>query len=329
MNRVKSIKKVAFRASNKAKNSKIRRPWSLAVINLLLIFLLVYMGRQAIQHVRNARLEHEAPEAAVAARTASNRNIHKAEGTVRPLDDYRNIWQRNLFSVSKETPYKPQKEMSLDKLALAQKNIGLILVGTAVADNPELSRAFIDNYSTREQEAYREGDRAGRVLIKKIMHNNVIISTDNGGKLLTVENAETRQMGTTSSSTQRAVATASAPSQTSENLSPGARTRFLSLDREEVEASLADTDQILQELKITPYMIANRPSGFRLGNIKADSVLAKMGLRNGVVIRAVNSEAITGPDQVAMFFQTFKEGGDIAIKINRRRRTTQINLNIG
>jgi type II secretory pathway component PulC len=64
-------------------------------------------------------------------------------------------------------------------------------------------------------------------------------------------------------------------------------------------------------------MIADRPSGFRLGNIKADSVLSKMGLRNGVVIREVNGEAITGPDQAAMFFQTIKEGDDIAIKINR------------
>jgi general secretion pathway protein C len=201
-------------------------------------------------------------------------------------------------------------------------------VSTAVADNSELSRAFIDNLSAREQRAYREGERAGKVLIKKIMRNKVIIGTVNGDKLLTIENKETRQMAASSSSTQRAVAKAFAPSRTSANPSPGDRTRFFSLNREEVEASLADPYQALQELKIMPYMIADLPSGFRLGNIKADSVLSKMGLRNGTVIREVNGEAITGPDQAAMFFQTIKEGGDIAIKINRRR-TTQINLNIG
>jgi general secretion pathway protein C len=182
----------------------------------------------------------------------------------------------------------------------------LILVGTALSDNPKLSRAFIDNRSARKQRAYREGERAGRVFIKKIMRNKVIIGTDNGDKLLTVENTETRQMATASSSKQRAVVKASALSQTSASRSPGARTRLLSLDREEVESSLADTDQVLQKLKITPYMIADRPSGFRLGNIKADSVLAKVGLRNGVVIQEVNGESITGPDQAAMFFQTLK-----------------------
>jgi type II secretory pathway component PulC len=58
-------------------------------------------------------------------------------------------------------------------------------------------------------------------------------------------------------------------------------------------------------------------------------VLAKMGLRNGVVITEVNGETITGPDQAVMFFQTLKEGGDIAIKYRRRRRTMQLNLSIG
>jgi hypothetical protein len=186
MNRASPIKKIISWDSSKAKKSKNRRQWSLVFINFLLILLLVYLGQQAIQHVRNARPEHEAPETAAAVTTASNRNIPKAEGSVQPLDDYRKIWQSNLFHVSKETPSAPQKEMSLDKLALAQKNIGLILVGTAVADNPELSRAFIDNRSAREQLACREGEMAGRVLIKKIMRNKVIIGTDNGDKLLTV-----------------------------------------------------------------------------------------------------------------------------------------------
>ena len=161
------------------------------------------------------------------------------------------------------------------------------------------------------------------------MRNKVIIGTDKGDKLLTVDIEETRQPSKTRSSTQRTVANASIPSQTSDSPSSRARTRSIHLDREEVEASLANIDQILQEVKISPYMIADRPSGFRLGNIKADSVLAKMGLRNGVVITDVNGETITGPDQAAMFFQTLKEGGDIAVKTKRRRRTIQINLNIG
>jgi hypothetical protein len=88
----------------------------------------------------------------------------------------------------------------------------------AVADNPELSRAFIDNRIAQEQRAYREGEQAGRISVKKIMRNKVIIGTDNGDKLLTVKNTETRQMATTSSSTQRAVAKANATSQTSASL---------------------------------------------------------------------------------------------------------------
>ena len=53
-----------------------------------------------------------------------------------------------------------------------------------------------------------------------------------------------------------------------------------------------------------------------------------MGLRSGVVVTEVNGEAIAGPDQAAMFFETLQEGGDIAFKIKRRRRTRFISLNI-
>jgi type II secretory pathway component PulC len=59
---------------------------------------------------------------------------------------------------------------------VAAKNLGLKLVDTIVADDPEMSRAIIDNRKIRKQEAYREGDRVGVVTIKKVRRNKVILS---------------------------------------------------------------------------------------------------------------------------------------------------------
>jgi hypothetical protein len=67
MDRNKTIKKLVSRDSSRAKKSKIRRPWSLVLINFLLILLLVYLGRQTLQHVRNAGLEPKAPATATTA----------------------------------------------------------------------------------------------------------------------------------------------------------------------------------------------------------------------------------------------------------------------
>jgi type II secretory pathway component PulC len=53
-----------------------------------------------------------------------------------------------------------------------------------------------------------------------------------------------------------------------------------------------------------------------------------MGLRSRDVIVGVNDESITDPAQAADFFQTIAEGGEVTIKLKRRRRTRQIRLNI-
>jgi type II secretory pathway component PulC len=53
-----------------------------------------------------------------------------------------------------------------------------------------------------------------------------------------------------------------------------------------------------------------------------------MGLRSRDVIVGINGEDIKGPEQAAEFFGKISEGGEITIKLKRRRRTRQINLNI-
>jgi len=86
-----------------------------------------------------------------------------------------------------------------------------------------------------------------------------------------------------------------------------------------VEAELGDGNKLIQQLKISPYLKKDQPAGFKIGKIAPESVLTKMGLRNGDVITGVNDVAIRSPDQAAEFFQRLKEGGDVTIKVRRRR----------
>ena len=80
------------------------------------------------------------------------------------------------------------------------------------------------------------------------------------------------------------------------------------------------------------YMKNDQPSGFVISSIPSQSILRKMGLKNGVAILGLNDEAITSPDQAAEFFQTLADGGEMTIKVRKgrgvRRRTRFIHLNI-
>ena len=233
----------------------------------------------------------------------------KAEATVRPLEDYNIIFERNLFGASKENASAPQEEVSLEDIPTAEKSLGLKLIGTVAGDDAATSFAIIDNKTTRKQELYHEGDKAGEVLIKKILRNKVIVDAGRGEELLALELEETG----------RKVEFSPAPQSAVRERGPASREESLRFDRAEVEASLGNVDQVIQELSISPFMRAGKPAGFRIGKLPAESILVAMGLRTGDLITGVNDQAITGPEQAAEFFQTLKQGGDVTIKVGKGR----------
>jgi len=308
------------------KTIKKRGHWVFYPLYLLLFLLIGYLGLHAVQTIQYARLETGTLTVAESG-TAGMTVKTESAASVQPLDGYRQIWERNLFNTGRVEEPDPKEKIALAMLAPAKKGLGLELVGTVVADDPRLSRAIIDNRSIRKQEAYREGDSAGKVKIKKILRNNVVITTADGDELLTVEVKEsgksfpaalTQRVGSQSSSAQQAAGTRR----------PSARTSSISLKREEVAASLADIDGLMKQIPVTPYMQGEQASGFRITSIPRDSVLRKMGLRSRDVIVGIDDETITGPDQAADFLKRLAGGGEVTIKLKRRRRTRQVQLKI-
>jgi type II secretion system protein C len=310
--------------------------WVFYLANILLLALVGYLGFHGVLKFQRVRME---PETFAAVETAPVRVAVQREPAIQPLKGYRKIWERNLFNIPEKKALAPKKEIPIEKIALAQKDLGLKLVGTVVANDATLSRAIVYVSKSREQDAYREGDQAGKVKIKKILRNKVIITTAKGDQLLTIEAKDFGKSGRGASKQRRAPMSLTSPQPTERERESGStprrtriRTRSISLNRDEVEATLADTDRLLQELKVSPFMQGDEPAGFIISNIPRGSVLTKMGLRNGYVVTQLNDQAITGPDQAADFFRTLAEGGEVTIQVRRsrgvRRRSRQINLNI-
>jgi len=314
-----------LQVSKAPKKIKTRSSWFLKTLNLLLLFLLVFLGFHTWQNIRSAML---GPEAFATITPQSVSTNMEPEVAALPLNDYRMILERNLFNVSKEKPEAPKKEIEIEKLAPAEKDLGLRLMGTVVAEDPMLRFAFIENRSQRKQEAYREGDKANEVLIKKVMRNKVVITTDKGDKLLTVEIEESTKRSKSPPYARQSPGNSAASSQIPDSRYPRTRHASINLDREEVVTSLANTDQFLEEVDIYPYIQGDKPVGFRISRVPPQSVLRKIGLRSRDVILGVNDQDITSPEQAVEFFETIAEGGDVTIKIKRRRRNRLIKLSI-
>jgi hypothetical protein len=174
----------------------------------------------------------------------------------------------------------------------------------------------------------------------KILRNKVVITTDKGDELLTIDDEDFGKGGNAGSKLGRAPMSLTSPQPNAGGMRYDVsgsqlarrRARSITLKHDEVAASLADTDQLLQELTISPFMKDEQPAGFIISRIPRGSILTKMRLRNGYVVTQLNDQAITSPDQATEFFRTLAEGGEVTIQVSRsrgtRRRSRQINLNI-
>jgi len=281
-----------------------RRLWSYTLPSFLVVGVVGYFCISAAANFLRA-----GREPVLAPQPEPTELTSNAEATVRPLEDYNIIFERNLFGASKGQASAPQEEVSLEDIPTAEKSLGLKLIGTVAGDDSATSFAIIDNKATRKQELYHEGDKAGEVLIKKILRNKVIVDAGRGEELLALELEETG----------RKVEFSPAPQPAVRERGPVSREESLRFDRAEVEASLGNVDQVIQELSISPFTRAGKPAGFRIGKLPAESILVAMGLRTGDLILGVNDQAITGPEQAAEFFQKLKQGGDVTIKVGKGR----------
>ncbi len=281
------------------------------IADILVLSLIVYFGVDAFMTVLNSRL---APTPAMQEQAV--KLSEKSAAAARPLEDYAIITERNLFGgTSQGLAEASPEEIVLDDMPVALKSLGLKLVGTVVANKPEESSAIIEDRSTRKQEVYQEGDRVKQALIKRILRHNVVINTGRRDEVLTMVPEESK--GKTR-----------APERATRARRRPAAGSTIRLDREELESQMENLNELMQQVRIRPFMEGRRPAGFLVSNIKPGSLFSKMGLRNGDVIQGVNGEAITTPDQAIELYESLMEGGEIALEIKRGRRKQNLRYEI-
>lgn len=165
------------------KKSNPRPPWSLSVPNLILLGIIGYFWFSAIGNFLQAR--HEQPT--LSTKPEPTQTAPKSEVSIRPLEDYSIITERNLFgTASKDEDSTALEEINLEELPPAGKDLGLKLLGTVSSDMPGMRVAIIEEQTAHKESMFREGEQVGQALIKKIFRNTVIINASNGDLILSI-----------------------------------------------------------------------------------------------------------------------------------------------
>ncbi len=226
-------------------------------------------------------------------------------------------------AITKPEPVPPMaiEDAPVNVVPMATQGVGLRLVGTVVADNPDHSLAIIEIRTSKKQYLRREGDRVGKALVKRILRNQVIIDAGKGEERLTMLHGQP--------SASPPVRYQAATSRPSVNTLPSEKTLMPTrLNLKEVEPYFADMDAFKQRLQLHPITEANDPIGFLLRKVRRGGILWRMGLRNRDVIMGVNGTPITSPAEADLLFRTLKQGGEISIEIERRNQPQELLLAI-
>jgi general secretion pathway protein C len=235
--------------------------------------------------------------------------------------NYRIIAERNIFNAN---PPKQGQEPPPPAAPVAQPTqptqLQLKLAGTVAGANKQRYAILEDTANRGAQAVYQVGDVVQNAVIVEI--NPVCVVFDRGGQresLCFQYDAKGRQEPPTPAA--RAAA-APLPPDDSGILRVDASTWRVS--RELILEHFANLGGLSAQARVMPYVVQGQTQGFRLVQLKNDSLLQKIGLQNGDVIQKVNGLNITTPGEALQAFQQLSSESSVRLELLRSRRSTTL-----
>ena len=281
------------------------------ILNCILLILAAYLGVKNAYTIASTGLKTVKPFI----------NANKPENVQpnhfrKPLAHYQPITERNLFDVKSETAVNIEP---VNIEALEQTELKLKLWGTVLGVPAEKSYAVIEDTKLRIQNLYQQGDMIQEASVKMILREKVILRVNDQDEILEME--EARDSGSA------VLAAYSAPSSSPAVALPSS-SQTVSLQRSDIDHALENVNELMQQVKVMPHFDNGRPEGFRLSGIKTDSLVRKMGLRNGDVITGVNGNTIQTMEDAMTFYQQLSGASSVSLQIKRRGKERNIDYQI-
>ena len=239
-------------------------------------------------------------------------------------NDYQVIATRNIFHANPPQPDQPSKQPPPPpESAMQATELRLQLVGTVAGANDQ-RYAIIGDLSHRGAQAlYQVGNVVQNALIAEIHPDCVVL--DKGGQyesLCFQPESETTPPVRTA---RRQPAPSAAPET---NRDPDGVVRVDAatwrISRELILDQFGTFGGLSSQARMMPYIVQGQTQGFRITRLKRDSMLQKIGLQNGDVIRKVNGLNITSPAEALQAFQQLQTASTVRLQPLRQNRDTTL-----
>jgi general secretion pathway protein C len=286
-----------------------------SLLNLLLIAVFIFFAVDLGYQVLSASL-HQASSIDLAAvlDTGGEKNTRPASGPpqVRQVSAYQSIITRDLFKT--QQALKPEKDLDIDPDKLAQTTLNLKLLGTITDGKNDDGYAVIEDVQKRKQGLYRAGDAIVNAQIKAILRKKVVLSVDGKDEVLLMEedkNKGKKDGGLRSPDASREFD----PALPDEG---GEIDEAVNIDREKINNSLKNINQLMSQVKVRPHFKDGKPDGLLLSHVQQTSIFNEMGLKNGDIVKGVNGKEIQSVDDALKFYDSLKSSTAVEVQVERQ-----------
>ncbi len=290
------------------------------VKNLLFLCLFSYLTARIGNTILLAHLPPPPPEPSSLRRPAfAARRGHAVKG----LRHYRPIVQKNIFNSSASGAGTGEKSRTVATTAPVKKTeLNVELIGTVVGSGGD-SFAIIEDKKTRKQELYQVDDVIqDEARILAISRCRVILLRQGSEEVIEcVEPQERKTKG------PRVRYSGGSSEQGGFSVKKVSENEYV-IDEREVQNALNNINQLLTQIRVVPNFTDGKPDGFKVFAIRPNSIFAKIGLKNGDVIREINGRDITSPDKAFQAFQELKDESNLSVEISRRGQRRTLNYEI-
>ncbi|MDA8405102.1 MAG: PDZ domain-containing protein [Desulfobacteraceae bacterium] len=296
------------------------------LLNLLLIAVLIFFSVSLGYQVLSAALNQASSSdlTAIALTGAGQTDIRSANETpppVRQLSAYQSIITRDLFKTRQDL--KPANAMAIDPDKLKQTTLNLKLLGTITGGEEDNGYAVIEDVQKRKQGLYRAGDAIVNAQVKAILRKKVVLSVDGKDEALLMEDDKnkTKKQG----GMQPDASGGFEPALPDEG---GEADESVNIDREKINDSLRNINQLMSQVKVRPHFKDGKPDGLLLSHVQQNSIFNEMGLQNGDIVKGVNGKEIQSVDDALKFYESLKSSTAVEVQIERQGETKTIGYQI-
>jgi general secretion pathway protein C len=232
-----------------------------------------------------------------------------ALAAVGPLADYAVIAGRDIFNPAADTGEAARG-------APGGASGSLRLWGVAL-DGRE-ARAVIEDAATHHQDLYRVGDVIGGARLAAIDWDRVTFARagrEETLELVSPDAAAGTEAAPAADSDESRSAATDHPAR-DERIRRTSENAFV-VDRRELDGAADNMSALLTQASAIAELRDGRPAGFRLFQIRADSLFTRLGLQDGDVVQRVNGRAIADPAALLGFLARLKTEPRVALDIVR------------